>query len=180
MGCVVIYHFFVRYAMRGQCLAEGRPLQRPAQQVQGQVIPAIPEVHRRIVLCDQVGKAVFIVEPAAHKGVDAHTVDRCDLGKLHDGIRQDHCAGLGQAIVFIAQSVRCKQARQMSAGRIADQGVAFRLHAELLCVAGDVLHRPCNVLHGAVVVVIRVGAVAHHEHRIAFLVQLVSCGDALL
>ena len=68
----------------------------------------------------------------------------------------------------------------MSAGRIADQGVAFRLHAELLCVADDVLHRPCNVLYRSVVVVIRVGAVTHHEHRIAFLVQLVSCGDALL
>ena len=176
MGCGHIPPL-VRYAMRGQCLMlRAGPAAASCTGVCCQVIPAIPEVHRRIVLCDQVGKKVFSRTGRHTKGRYPH--GRSVICKRTMGYARITAPGLRRG--FWQPRVRCKHARQMSAGRIADQAAAFPSARRTLCVAGDVSPPVQCPPGGAVVVVIRVGVVAHHEHRIAFLVQLVSCGDALL
>ena len=166
--------------MRCQRLAKCRPLQRPAQQAQGHIISSVPEIHWRVALCYHIGQAVLIEITSADKGVNAHSVHRRCLSKLHDGICQYQHAGLWQPAALPDQRIGGKQPCQMSAGRITDQCIVLRLHPELLCVLCDIAHSMAQIFHRAVVVVVRIGAVAQHKDCIAHFVQLISRGNALL
>ena len=108
-------------------------------------------------------------------------VHRLDLCKIVDGVAHQQCTGLWHIIGLVAIAlIRTEQPAQLPAGGKAHEGIVFRLHAELLCMVRDELHRPAQILQGAVVADIPPDAIPQHKDAIAHLVQLCCHSNALV
>ena len=162
-----------------QCTAQRRALGRVAQQREHIIVLAVPVIHRRVIVGDTVRDVQFIVPALQYKGVDSSMIDRLILKEIVDGIAQQQSTGLGYPIVLVAQFVAGEHTGQMAAGGIAQQGVVFRLHIELVCMSGDEPDSVAKVSHRGVVLCLEEHAVAQHEGCVAHLVQPPCRGIAL-